>query len=60
MKPFEIIIWRILSLACLPFHHARRLDAGKDAIPSVRLKPAFRRPPLQFRAMRQSGHFTKA
>src|SRR5436190_20121596 len=32
---------QILSLACLPFHHARRLDAGKDATRPVRLKPAF-------------------
>ena len=34
---------QILSLACLPFHHARRLGAGKDATPLLKLKPAFRR-----------------
>ena len=32
---------QILSLACLPFHHARNPDDGKDATPTFKLKPRF-------------------
>src|SRR5882672_10621735 len=39
---------QILSLACLPFHHARSPDGGKDATPLFKLKPAFRRSECAF------------